>query len=342
MINFHKKEEWFIFYDNDGNKIERKTEVRFDPLTGESSRIIFDSKPPLTPPDYSEMAVKTGGAKCPFCPDNLLKMTPKFPKEIALDGRIMTGESVAFPNLFPYSKHNAVVIFSDDHYVTLKQFTVDMIKNAFMTAKIYIENVVESDQEARYASILWNYLPPSGGSILHPHIQPIVSDSPTNYLALVEEKAQQFEQEHGQEYFKALYETEKSLGERWIGEIGNVVWFHAFAPRGHNDFMAIFTKAHSIFEIGEEDLQHFAESLKAIFATLNEQGFASFNLMLNASIDRNSKQPVHIHLIPRFTIGMLETSDINSFQSLHNEPLSLKVPEEIAAKARVHFEKIRN
>ncbi len=338
---FRKEEEWFTFYDIQGNLIERKTEVRFDPLTGETSRLIFDPGMPITPPDYTELAEQTGGAKCPFCPENLHKMTPVFPKEISQDGRVTEGEAVAFPNLFPYSKHNAVVIFSGQHYVKLEEFTVEMVKNAFIAAQTYTQNVIAVDPKAQYASINWNYLPPSGGSILHPHIQVILSESPTNTQALINEKTKIYEEQHGKEYFASLYETEKELGDRWIGELGNVAWMHAYAPKSHNDFLAIFTEAHSIYDITEQDWLNFATSIKAIFAHFSEQGFASFNLLLNASVDRESKQPVHIRLIPRITLGALNTSDINSFQALHQEPLSLKVPEEVADKARMHFEKIK-
>lgn len=339
-MKFRREEEWSTFYDVQGNLIERKTEVRFDPLTGETSRIIFDPGMPITPPDYTELAERTSGAKCPFCPENLYKMTPVLPKGISQEGRVAQGEAVVFPNLFPYSKHNGVVIFSGQHYVKLEEFTVEMIQDAFIAAQTYSQNVIAADPKARYASINWNYLPPSGGSILHPHIQVILSESPTNSQTLISEKAKAYEEEYGKEFFASLYEAEKEIGERWIGELGNVAWIHAYAPKSHNDFMAIFTKSCSIFDISEQDWLNFAKGIKAIFASLSEQGFASFNLLLNASIDRESRQPVHIRLIPRFTMGALNTSDINSFQALHLEPLSLKVPEEVAGKARKHFEKI--
>lgn len=340
-MNFRKEEEWFAFYDNQGQLIERKTEVRFDPLTRESARIIYDSGMPITPPDYSEIAEQTGGARCPFCPENLLKMTPVFPKEVAADGRIKQGEAVAFPNLFPYSKHNAVIIFSGQHYVRLEQFTVEMIKNAFMAAQAYTENVIAVDPKVRFASINWNYLPSSGGSILHPHIQVILSESPTNYQVLVRDKAAIFEEETGREFFMSLYEAEKECGERWIGELGNVAWMHAFAPKSHNDFLCVFTKSYSIYDISEQDWLNFSKGLKAIFSTLIEQGFASFNLALNVYVDREAKQPVHIRLIPRLTMGVLNTSDINTFQALHQEPLSIRIPEEVAVKARKHFKDIQ-
>ncbi|MDQ0216108.1 galactose-1-phosphate uridylyltransferase [Oikeobacillus pervagus] len=336
VVQFKKEEEWFTFYDSQGNLIERKTEIRFDPLTGESSRLVYDAGLAITPPDYTEAAEQTGGKKCPFCPENLLKMTPVFPKEIADQGRITQGEAVVFPNLFPYSKHNGVVIFSGQHYVRLEEFAPSMVKDGFMVAQKYIQKVVQSDPKAKYASINWNYLPYSGGSILHPHLHVIVSESPTNYQANFQEKVKA----HGEENdLLALYEAESSLGERWIGEKGNVAWMHAFAPKSHNDFIAMFPRKYSIHDLDEQDWQDFGEGLQAIFATLTEQGFASFNMLLNIATDLESKQPVCARLIPRFTLGALSTSDINFFQALHQEPLTYKVPEEVAAKARIHFQK---
>lgn len=334
-IKLRKRTELFTFYDTKGEKIERETEVRLDPLTGETSRLVYDAGLAVTPADYTEAAEKTKGANCPFCPENIYKMTPVFPKKITEEGRITEGEAVVFPNLFPYSKHNGVAVLSGDHYVRLNEFTTSMIKNAFRAAQKYIHKVSITDTHAKYASINWNYLPLSGGSIIHPHLHIIISDSGTNYQTNTYEKARQFEMETGQKYFSELYETEKSLGERWIAETGTIAWLHAFAPKSHNDFIGVFRNAISIEDIQENDWEHFAKGLQSIFSLLTEQGFSSFNLVL--SVDPEEREPVHVRLIPRLVIGALDTSDINFFQALHQEPLTYKAPEEIAAKARLHF-----
>ncbi|MCM3766248.1 hypothetical protein [Neobacillus niacini] len=339
-IEFRKQEEWFSFSDNHGNDIERKTEIRFDPLTGESARLIFDPGLKIQPPDYIEASEKTGGKNCPFCSENLQKLTPLFKSEITKQGRISQGSAVVFPNLFPYSKHNGVVIFSDQHYVRLEEFTIEMIKDAFLAAQTYIQRVAAIDSKAKHASINWNYLPLSGGSILHPHIQVMVSDSPSNYQRLVAEKAHAFQNDTGKEYFTQLSETEKTLEERWIGEVGDIAWIHSFAPKSHNDFLAVFSKSNSIDDVNEQDWIDFSKGLRAIFSTLDEQGFASFNLMVHISSNSELKQPIHVRLIPRLTLGFLNTSDYNFFQALHQEPLSFKLPEEITPIARKHFVKI--
>ncbi|RST73089.1 hypothetical protein D4T97_014515 [Siminovitchia acidinfaciens] len=334
-IKLRKKTESFIFYNNDGEKIERETEIRLDPLTGESSRLVYDAGLAIAPTDYSEAAEKTKGANCPFCPENIFKLTPVFPDKISEEGRIIEGEALVFPNLFPYSKHNGVVVFSGDHFVRLNEFTPQFIINAFKAAQRYIHKVGITDSQAKFASINWNYLPLSGGSIIHPHLHIIISDSGTNYQTLTYEKARQFEMETGKSYFLELYETEKSIGERWIAEAGTIGWLHAFAPKSHNDYISIFQNATSIEDIEDADWHHFANGLQNIFSLLIEQGFPSFNLVL--SIDPEEKEPIHVRLIPRMTLGALDTSDINFFQVLHQEPLTYKAPEVIAALARGQF-----
>ncbi|WP_096202304.1 HIT domain-containing protein [Bacillus sp. FJAT-45350] len=338
-VNLHKKEEWFHFFDGQGQAIERKTEIRFDPLTKESSRIVFDPGMSFTPPDYTEVSEQTRGDKCPFCEENLLKMTPVFPNDITKDGRITKGEATLFPNLFPYSKHNGVVIFSGQHYVRLEEFTETMIKDALIAAQMYIKRVMENDSKARFASINWNYLPHSGGSILHPHMHIIVSETATTYQNRTNELSTIFKNDNGEDYFETLYKSEKEVGERWIGEKGHVGWIHAFAPKSHNDFMAVLPKVTSINECTEEVWRDFALSLKGIFATLSEQGLASFNMMLNFTRD-SAGQPIHARLIPRLTLGQIGTSDINFFQALQQESLSYKSPEDITKIARNQFNQL--
>ncbi|MBS4199359.1 hypothetical protein KHA93_06805 [Bacillus sp. FJAT-49732] len=336
-ITFNKKEEWFTFFDGNGNKIERKTEVRYDPLTTETSRVFYGHGIAVTPKEYTNAGEQTAGKNCPFCPENVLNMTPVFPKEIASEGRIFHGNAIVFPNLFPYGKHNGVVIFSNQHYVRLEEFTIDMIKDAFIAAQNYILRVIDTDADASFVSINWNFLPDSGGSILHPHLHVILSESPTNYQANVMEKAVAFNSDTGKEYFSELYVVEKNLNERWIGENGNIAWIHAFSPKSHNDFIGIFSNVFTVQDITEQDWEDFAKGLISIFPSLLEQGFTSFNLSLQLSVNPLLKQPIHVRLIARFTIGQLETSDMNFFQTIHQEPLSVFQPEDVSKLARRHF-----
>src|SRR5512137_1928267 len=50
---------------------------------------------------------------CPFCRDAVMTVTPTFP-----DGkRIIRGESVTFPNLFPFGEGHIVTVITCEHPV---------------------------------------------------------------------------------------------------------------------------------------------------------------------------------------------------------------------------------
>ncbi|WP_318614424.1 hypothetical protein [Sporosarcina sp. YIM B06819] len=337
-IQFTAHEEFFTFHDpmQERKLTDRKTEIRKDPLTGETSRIIFDPGAPFVPTDYSELAKETAGSKCPFCPENVQSFTPTFPETLVTGGRLTKGEAVVFPNLFPYSKHNAVVRMCDLHYVKLDAFTAPMIADSFSAAHDYLNKVIAQDAQTTYASINWNYLPPSGGSILHPHIHVLASEHPTNYQATTSAAAAQFHNTQGQNFYAALVEQERELDERFIGTAGTIDWLHAFAPKSHTDFIGVFNAA-SLDELTDDNWQDLADSLTRFFRYFNSIGIASFNLGLFIPVSPNGAERVHVRLVPRLTIGALQTSDMNVFNFLHNEPLCLKVPEQIAKEVVPFF-----
>ncbi|KXH82086.1 hypothetical protein AU377_05980 [Sporosarcina sp. HYO08] len=339
-MQFTAHEEFFTFHDpmQNGKLIERQTEIRFDPLTGESSRIIYDPGAPFTPTDYTDLAKETEGAKCPFCSENIFSRTPTFPDELIEGGRLVLNETVVFPNLFPYSKHNAVVRMCDQHFVKPSEFTAPMIAQSFMAAHQYLQKVVESDAETKYASINWNYLPPSGGSILHPHIHVLASERPTNYQATIARASEYFYKEQSVNFFSQLVKTEAELDQRFIGSIGSIDWLHAFAPKGHTDFIGVF-KAASFGELTAGHWDELAESMLRFLQYFEMIGIGSFNLGLFIPVDANESERVHVRLVPRFTSGVLDTSDINVFNFLHNEPLCLRIPEHTAKDVAKFFRK---
>lgn len=320
----------------DRKLIDRKTEIRKDPLTGETSRIIFDPGAPFVPTDYTELAEETAGRKCPFCPENVNSFTPTFAEEFIRGGRLINGEAIAFPNLFPYSKHNAVVRMCDQHYVKIEEFSPAIIYDAFSAAHDYLKKVMVQDRKTAYASINWNYLPPSGGSILHPHIHVLASEHPTNYQAATSVAAQQYFQKHEQNFYADLVIEEQSLGKRVIGTEGTIDWLHAFAPKSHTDFIGIFQAA-SFDELDENSWQDLAASMTKIFRYFKQIGIASFNLGLYIPLADKQADRVHVRIVPRLTTGVLQTSDMNVFNFLQGEPLCLKSPEKTAEEVAAYF-----
>jgi UDPglucose--hexose-1-phosphate uridylyltransferase len=73
-------------------------ELRWDPLTGQTSRI-RPSVPLLKPADELERLAEETRATCPFCPERIEDSTPKLPPAILPEGRIRRGDAVPLPNL---------------------------------------------------------------------------------------------------------------------------------------------------------------------------------------------------------------------------------------------------
>src|SRR5512136_2270288 len=63
---------------------------------------------------------------CPFCRDAVFSVTPTFPD----GGRIIRGESVTFPNLFPFGEGHIVTVITRDHAVP--DFTRQQIMDALL------------------------------------------------------------------------------------------------------------------------------------------------------------------------------------------------------------------
>lgn len=331
-ITFDRHTETLTFTTHEGKTVKRITEIRFDPLTGQSTRILTDPGAPFVVPDYSDAAVRSAGGNCPFCPENLYRITPDFPATLAPDGKLKRGQITVLPNLFPYAAHNAVVVLGARHYLRLADFSEELLVEGFLAAQDYIKRVQQQARQPLYTAINCNYLPASGGSILHPHLHATLSHTPSNYQRRASMHGKAFKEQTGTCFFDALCAAEEAAGSRWIAELGPVRWLHAFAPKSHNDYIGVLPQ-HSIDALAPDDWRQLVRGLLALFAALTEQGLASFNLMLTEA----DGLPLHLRLISRIAYGPLQTSDVNFFEILHEDSLSVKKPEDVAALARGHF-----
>src|SRR5512136_2634017 len=116
---------------------------------------------------------------CPFCRENVFSVTPTFH-----DGnRIIRGESVTFPNLFPFGEGHVVTVITCEYSV--QTFTRQQIVDALFSQ---IEALRRFDG---YESINWNFLPSAGASLIHPHMQGLSDSYPSRivdiYLAASEQ-----------------------------------------------------------------------------------------------------------------------------------------------------------
>jgi galactose-1-phosphate uridylyltransferase len=327
--------------DSAGNLVESAVpvEFRFDPLTGRSCRLVPFSLERIIRPDLAALEKRSRELTCPFCQPHVEQITPKFTADIFPELDIRIGQAMAFPNAGPYDVYGAVVVVSDRHIIRLDEFTQDTLYNALMAAHTYLKQVQRIDPAAKYHFIAWNYMPPSGGSLVHPHLQSNAGYHPTTYQRRILEASERYFQENGTNYWSDLLEKERKAGERYIGKTGGAHWLTDFAPKGRlSDVIAVFPGKTSILELAEKDLRDFTTGLLKVFGYLDELNLLSFNMATYSGPSEDSFW-AHARITPR---GMLlyspiETSDQFYYQILQDENICILPPEVAAAKLKARF-----
>jgi UDPglucose--hexose-1-phosphate uridylyltransferase len=328
-----------VFYDpfNNFQKTERPTDIRIDPLTGRSSRIIYFPVTLPPPPDQSQLAEVTR-QYCPFCKPAVFERTPRFTEDIVPEGRFTRGSAVVFPNAFPYDAHSAVTVVTEGHYVKMDAFDVRELEDALLVGREYLRRINALQPQCAYLSINMNYMPTAGGSILHPHMQLIAGDIPTTYQREHAKLFLEYRKTHGTDYFSDLIDQEQQRRERFIARTGNIAWLCSFAPLGITEFLAVFEDGLPIVETEEPVVGTFALGMATVLRYLASMNFASFNMALFSAPTDNRAFPTHARIVPRTLLPPVGASDVNYFELLHHEVLTIIKPEESAKGAAVLFE----
>lgn len=314
-------------------------EVRFDPLTGQTCRIVQYSTERIIKPDMAELEKRSKEAPCPFCSPLIEQITPRFPPDLIPEGIISKGKAVAFPNNVPYDIYGVVVVVSDKHFIPFKGFDGETVYNALLAAQSYIKSVEKYDPQAIYNFIAWNYMPPAGGSLVHPHLQSNASYHPTRYQKLLLEASERYHQEKGTNYWSDLLKQEKKNGQRYVGKTGNTEWLTSFAPKGRlADIIAVFPGKASAADLSPKDLRDFTSGLLKVFSYIDGLKLISFNMSTYSGFDKD-RFWAHARITPRGLLlySPIETSDQFYYQILQDENICIIPPETMAAGLRKRF-----
>ena len=327
---------------NPMKNLERKvipSEIRKDPLTGRTARICHFMKLKWEKPDFEKMIAGTH-QYCPFCPDKIMKVTPLFPPEINSDGRFTADDMVLFPNLAPYDSISAVAVMGSKHYTAMTEFEAERIAAAFILAMKLFTTLEEiGHPESVYHLINWNYMPPSGSSLIHPHLQIFSAASAPNLMRTELEFAKAYMEKNSRNYWDDLVKTEREKGERYLGTIGRTVWLSNFAPMGvAGDVLAVVEGVRSTLELSETDLLDIASGLTKVMAAYDKMGIYSFNMNFFTGTADDDFSRFHLLFSPRtFFNQALGTPDVGAGQKLYNETVCMAYPEEINEMLKPEF-----
>ncbi len=321
---------------NPGGWVKTQLRWRRDPLTGRGTRILTGAKlQPATRPDLAGLTAKP--AFCPFCAEHLERATAEFPAELTDRGRVRQGRAVVVPNVLAYATHSAVGIYDPGrHFLDLDELTATLVGDALGAMLEHTRAVRKMDPSAGWGSINANYLPPSGSSLVHPHLQSAHdSCGTTAQRALVAHSAAW----SGTRSFWHELVTAEEGSPRWIGRLGRVAWFTPFAPAGFHEVWAVVPEAHDLTDLDDTDVADLGDGLSRVFAGYREWNLTSFNFALLGAGPAPGRERYHVVLkvVSRSNAEPMYRSDATFFERLHDEAMIDLSPEEVAAGARSRF-----
>ena len=340
-MKFESVKKETIMLNPQDNMAERSipSEIRIDPLTGRTARICHFMKLQWEKPDF-EALVKGTESWCPFCADNVLKVTPCFPKTLIPEGRLQKDDMVIFPNIAPYDSIGAVATFGARHYIPMLEFTPERIASAFGFAQEFFRRVDQSGHpESVYHIVNWNYMPPAGSSLIHPHLQVFSSSSAPNLMRQELEASKGYLEKHGSNFWDDLVAAEKQGGKRYLGKIGRTHWMTAFAPMGvAGDVLAVLEDARCTLDLEEQDFKDIASGIAKVIAEYDKMGIYSFNMNFFTGAAGDAHSRFHLLFSPRtFFSQKLGTPDVGALRNLFNETLCMAYPEEINELLKKRF-----
>ena len=317
----------------------QEIEFREDPLTGTSCRI---NTRRTRRPGQAQRVIETGynsatPPDCTFCPRNIERLTPQFPPELFREGRIRQGECYLFPNLFPLAEYHTVATLSPEHFLGLNQFTTEMIVDNLLATIKYLSVIQSHDNGRRlYPVYLWNHLPPSAASIVHPHTQILIDRNPTTYQRQLLECSQDYFRRTGKNFWQELAGEEEKRGERFIASLGSVSVMASYAPQGNREVLFLFHQVSNLAGLSKNQIADLAACVIGALHGYSEMGINSFNLStfsgpLGEDLEYYS---LHAKLISRPLYQPFYRNDTGALERLHYESDIEMEPEVVAQELR--------
>jgi len=328
------------FIDPSGQTVNQPIEIRTHPITGRTCRITFSrirekeagtESLPQPPPDAGK------ASDCPFCRPRVFSKTPQLHPDLEPDGRMVQGDSLLFPNLFPYGSYSAVSLFSDEHFVEIGKASVASYADSFINSGCYLKRVLNHDPRAVYTAITQNHLPSAGGSLVHPHLQINADPVPGNHHRFLLQRADDFYQQKGNYLFSSYLNHEKTAGSRYIGATGSWEWMAAFAPEGFFEIWGILPEITSFQQVSAADWQDLAEGVintQRFYRSICRNGY---NLGLLAVETSASCLELRVVMVVRSNYAPWVRSDFTGYEVMLGDMATFVAPEQTAEWSRSFF-----
>lgn len=318
-------------------------EYREDPLLGLTSVVRTGRKfwAKLYTTDEKVLAelIESTRGRCFFCPQMLKSSTPKFPPDFIPEGRLNRGEAWLFPNLFAQKEYSAIVVITSQHYLSLDQFSPHILSESFKLSADYIRRVYKL-KGAKFAEIGCNYLFTGGASIVHPHLQVLISNMPYYLIKEMLWRSKKHFEEYKINYWEELLAEEERRGERYLGRIGDSEWFLPFAPTREDEVQGVIRGKSNFLELEDKDWDSLAEGLSRVLRFYKERGLSSFNFAIYSGPlgEKLEHLWVGVKIVSRTSVQSFPVNDVWYSNNILLDGFVTEPPEELAPHIRRYFE----
>ena len=316
-------------------------EYRADPLTGRNTTVIRELAKYIGKFSASDGGLVTSlvektRVNCPFCPESVKDKTPMFTPDFLREGRIFVGDSVVIPNLLGHADKSVLVILTKEHHKRLREFSPEILHRGFQGSAIYLQRLQEVEHQTAYPAIIFNYLPPAGSSIFHPHMQILVRELPFYLVDRLLEKSKSYYERNNTNYWQDLIDREKG-GERYLFELNDVTWLVPFAPlRGTNEVQAIVRGKSNFLQLNDKEWWGIAEGIARMLRFYDKRGYVSFNIILMSGDMNEDREDfdVTLRMISRPGIQALSFTDAWALPYLLWDGEAAEEPEGLAKEIK--------
>jgi hypothetical protein len=182
-------------------------------------------------------------------------------------GRVQGLHAVTASNIAKYDAHHGVIVF--DRHDPLASVDAAMLRDYLSVGRRWAEAAHREDSASRYYFPMWNALWRAGASIVHGHMQVLVTRG-LHYpkVERLRRQASEYAAAHGASYFDDVWSVHEALG---LGtEVAGTRAFASLTP----------VKERELVFMGRpgRDEQELAEAVAAGIALYRRFGVAAFNL----------------------------------------------------------------
>jgi galactose-1-phosphate uridylyltransferase len=334
---------------SDGNEKCDDVYCALDPLSGDATLVTVRPVPPQRPESVALLDEATR-SRCPFCPERIEAMATFLPSYLrqfidssdglpgaeVVDGpggsfKIRYGDCWALANIAGYDEPSILIIAGEKHVYDIEAMPDETLVRALRRGVGVLGALWRPGARVgalspylfRYPFLAWNFLPASGGSLLHPHLQLILSAAPGAYLGAMIDRSRARALETGSDLFSDLWD--RKLKHFQICE--DVIDYACVwpAPRGVLGEVAIFfPRARHLSDLSASDIRSLAAVIKKAMRAIRDRfGGYSFNLGFLTPRFAGDVVPVQARLVFRiYNSPTLDSPDATFFDYVYRLPVS--------------------